>query len=83
MPTGPRGQKRPADVVGCAVMVAKIATGEIAEELEPEPEHSQARRKAGEKGGNARAEALTTERRAEIAQQAASARWKQLETDAA
>ena len=31
MPKGPQGQKRPADVVGCAVHVAKIATGEIEE----------------------------------------------------
>ena len=28
MPRGPRGEKRPADVIGAAVMVAKIATGE-------------------------------------------------------
>ena len=28
MKRGPRGEKRPADVIGCAVMVAKIATGE-------------------------------------------------------
>ena len=31
MPRGPNGEKRPADVVGCAVTVAKIATGEIEE----------------------------------------------------
>jgi len=29
MPRAPRGEKRPADVIGAAVMVAKIATGEI------------------------------------------------------
>ena len=29
MPEGPKGEKRPADVIGVAVMVAKIATGEI------------------------------------------------------
>ena len=33
MPKGPRGEKRPADVIGAAVMVAKIATGKITEEL--------------------------------------------------
>ena len=33
MPRGPQGQKRPADTIGCAVMVAKIATGEIEEEV--------------------------------------------------
>jgi hypothetical protein len=29
MPRGPKGEKRPADVIGTAVMVGKIATGEI------------------------------------------------------
>lgn len=29
MPGGPRGEKRPADVSGTAIMVAKIAIGEI------------------------------------------------------
>ena len=53
MPTGPRGQKRPADVIGTAVMVAKIATGEIEEELEPE-RNTEAKREAGRKGGKAR-----------------------------
>ena len=29
MPRGPKGEKRPADAIGNAVMIAKIATGEI------------------------------------------------------
>ena len=29
MPKGPKGEKRPADVIGAAIMVGKIATGEI------------------------------------------------------
>ena len=29
MPKGPQGEKRPGGVIGAAVMVAKIATGEI------------------------------------------------------
>jgi hypothetical protein len=29
MPRGPRGEKRPADVIGNAVKVMRIATGEI------------------------------------------------------
>jgi hypothetical protein len=29
MPRGPRGEKRPADVNARAVMIARIATGEI------------------------------------------------------
>lgn len=28
MPKGPRGEKRPADVIGAAILVARIATGE-------------------------------------------------------
>jgi hypothetical protein len=31
MPRGPQGEKRPADVIGAAVIVAKIATGEVEE----------------------------------------------------
>lgn len=29
MPRRPKGQKRPADAIGNAIMIAKIATGEI------------------------------------------------------
>ncbi len=29
MPNGPRGESRPADVIGNAVSVARIATGEV------------------------------------------------------
>jgi hypothetical protein len=36
MPRGPRGEKRPADVIGNAVMVAKIATGELVDNREEE-----------------------------------------------
>ncbi len=38
MPKGPKGEKRPADVIGAAIIVAKIATGEIEDhrrKLEP------------------------------------------------
>ncbi len=35
MPKGPRGEKRPADVIGNAVRVMRIATGEETEELYP------------------------------------------------
>src|SRR5512137_602018 len=31
MPRGPKGEKRPADVIGAAIMVGKIATGQIEE----------------------------------------------------
>jgi len=33
MPKGPKGGKRPANVIGTAAMVAKIATGESEEGL--------------------------------------------------
>ena len=69
MPRGPNGEKRPAHTVDCAVMVAKIATGEIEEELPSD------RRNGGLKGGGARAASLSPERRSEIAKKAASVRW--------
>jgi hypothetical protein len=74
MPRGPRGEKRPADVIGNAVKVMRIATGEETEEL-PEPGKEYAR-KGGLIGGKARAKALTPKQRAEIARTAAEARWK-------
>ena len=74
MPRGPRGEKRPADVIGNAVKVMRIATGEEEEKL-PDPDKDYAR-KGGIKGGRARARALTPRQRAEIAKAAAEARWK-------
>ena len=82
MPTGSRGEKRPADVIGSAAMVAKIVTGEIEEELEPVKD-SQAKRAAGKKGGNSRAEELTPECRTQIAEAEAVARWQQQNMPAA
>jgi hypothetical protein len=71
MPTGPKGQKRPVDVIGNAVLIAKIATGE-ADEKTPLKSAS----KGGKRGGKARAKALSPEQRSEIARIAAEARWK-------
>ena len=71
MPRGPNGENRPADVVGAAVMVAKIATGEIAELRQK----ASGRTKSGKAGARARAEALTAEERSAIARKAAAARW--------
>lgn len=73
MPKGPQGQKRPADVIGAAVMIGKIATGEVEDAKE---DHKAARKAAGKKGAAARAKALTPRERSEIASAAASARWK-------
>ena len=73
MPKGPKGEKRPADVIGAAVMVMKIATGEIAEDMG----HTKNKRgrKGGLKGGTARAVSLGPRKRQEIARKAAYARW--------
>ena len=76
MPKGPQGQKRPADVIGNAVVVAKIATGDAQETFEDDGK-DQAAVALGRKGGKARAEKLSEQRRKEIAQRAAQARWSQ------
>jgi hypothetical protein len=75
MPTGPKGQKRPADVIGNAVKVMRIATGEETENL-PDDGKDPAAKALGAKGGRKRAENMTPERRAEIARKAAISRWK-------
>ena len=75
MPRGPRGEKRPADVIGNAVKVMRIATGEENEELETDRAKSVAA-ELGARGGKARARKLSPEQRAEIARAAATVRWK-------
>jgi hypothetical protein len=75
MPKGPQGQKRPADVVGAAVMVARIATGEIEEDYGPDDGKDPNAKALGKMGGAARAAGMTSERRAEIAKKAAAKRW--------
>lgn len=72
MPKGPRGEKRPGDVIGAAVMVAKIATGEIEDDADDSKAHH---REGGKKGGEARAASLSPRDRSEIARRAAEARW--------
>lgn len=72
MPRGPRGEKRPADVVGCAVHVARIAVGETKETTYQTP----GRVRSGRAGGRARTDALMPEKRSEIAAKAAAARWE-------
>jgi len=75
MPRGPQGQKRPGDVVGAAVMAAKIATGELEETIEADDGKDKAAVAMGRKGGAARAASLSKKRRAEIARKAAAKRW--------
>jgi hypothetical protein len=72
MPKGPSGQRRPADVIGAAVKVMRIATGE---ESEDQPKPKSAAAELGAKGGKARADKLTQAKRRAIARKAAKARW--------
>ena len=71
MPKGPKGEKRPADVIGNAVKVMRIATGEETEDLPPISPGAA----LGKLGGQARARTLTPEQRVDIAKKAASRRW--------
>ena len=72
MPKGPNGEKRPADAIGLAVMIGKIATGEIEDDRKGV---ASAAAQMGKLGGKARAASMTPERRAEIAKAAAAKRW--------
>jgi hypothetical protein len=75
MPRGPKGEKRPADVIGAAVMVGRIATGEIDESTPTEDGKNPAAVALGRMGGRARAAGLTAKKRKEIARKAAKSRW--------
>jgi hypothetical protein len=74
MAKGPRGERRPADVNARAVMIAKIATGEIAD-ITTDDGKNAAAVALGRMGGKARAAGLSARRRREIAQKAAASRW--------
>lgn len=75
MPKGPKGEKRPADVIGAAIMVAKIATRQIEDKTPEKPPKNVAAAELGRMGGQARAKSLSRKRRAEIAKKAAKSRW--------
>ena len=74
MPRGPKGEKRPDDAIGNAVMIGRIATGEIGD-LTTQDGKNAAAVALGRMGGKARAEGLTAKRRKEIAKKAAASRW--------
>ncbi len=76
MPKGPNGQKRPVDVIGNAVHVMKVLTGEAGDNAPADDGKDPAAKALGAKGGKARAANLTPEARHTIAQKAAQARWK-------
>lgn len=75
MPKGPKGQKRPADTVGNAIKVARLATGEDEEEFDGSDGKNPAAQALGRKGGKARAENLSAKKRRAIAKAAAAKRW--------
>jgi hypothetical protein len=70
MPRGPKGERRPADAIGNAVHLMRIAV--------PTPQQegkSAAAVELGRLGGRARAQTMSSKRRAEIARKAAKKRW--------
>ena len=80
VPSMTKTPKRPRDPNQLAHMIGGIASGEV-EELPPadagkNPAAVELGRRGGLKGGKARAAALTSEQRREIAQKAAAKRWK-------
>ena len=71
MPTGQRGERRPADVIGCVVAVARLSIGDDSEVLQA----PSGRVRSGHAGAKARVNNANIERRQEIARKAADARW--------
>ena len=71
MPRGPKGEKRHADTVPNAMLIGRIATGEV----EDTPSKAPNRAKGGKAGGASRAAKLSPEERKKIAQKAAKSRW--------
>ena len=71
MPRGPKGEKRPADLIGCAHKVFQIAVGKDQEAL------PSGKRQSGLAGAAARSHSLSKEERRNIAALAARERWKE------
>jgi hypothetical protein len=70
MPRGPKGEKRHADTVQNAMLIGRIATGEV----EDTPSKAPNRARGGKAGGKARAAKLSSEERQKIARKAAFSR---------
>jgi hypothetical protein len=69
--------KRPRDPAQLAKLIVDIATGEAQDTQDSDKGPMSALGRAGGlKGGRARADALSSEQRAEIARRAAAARWR-------
>ena len=74
MPRAPKGQKRLADVIGGAVDPMRFARDREAQAAVDDGK-DKAAQYLGQRGGKARALALSKKRRKEIAQAAAAKRW--------
>ncbi len=76
-----RSSKRPTDGNQLAKLMVEIATGNVSDELlssssAKNPAAVALGKLGGQRGGKARADKLTPEKRKEIAVNAAAARWK-------
>ena len=72
-PKGPKGRKRPP-LVGSAVKVSRIATGEE-DEIVADDGKDKAAQSLGRRGGRAHAEQTSAKQRSAIAKKAAAVRW--------
>jgi hypothetical protein len=75
MPRGPKGERRPRDVIGNAVHIMRIATGEIEDTITDDGKNAAAVA-LGRMGGKARAAGMSAKKRRAIAKKAAAVRWK-------
>ncbi|CAN5196102.1 hypothetical protein BH10PSE11_BH10PSE11_36160 [soil metagenome] len=71
MPKGPKGERRPADTVKNAMLIGRIATGDIQESVNKTPN----RAKGGKLGAAARVKAMSAEERSAQARKASESRW--------
>jgi hypothetical protein len=81
MPRGPRGEKRPTNPFEAAIVVGRIATGELEDaksQSAKDPAAVSLGRRGGLKGGKARAAKLSPRKRTEIAKKAAQSRWRKM-----
>jgi len=67
-------------VIGNAVKVMRIATGEEAEDLSADDGKDKTAQSLGRRGGRARANVLSKKLRREIAKVAAAKRWEKIKT---
>ena len=74
MPKGPKGQKRPADVIGNAIGLRSPRARK--QDFPADDGKDKAAQSLGQRGGRARAKSLTKEQRTAIARKAARARWR-------